>query len=278
VAGVAAVAAGLYLCGSVAVAALAMAAVWTVQLGVQDRPAAARVTAVRPRWERRWLVPLVRLALPAGVVSSLGSLAVSLPRFAIDRDLGAGPLGQFATMAYALVAVTQPMLALGAAIAPRLGQFVHADRAAYRTLTRHAVLLALAFGGVVVAATAIGGRPFLALAYGGAYAADRAVFVWLALAAAVGFVASALGAAVTAARRLGEQALAAGVTVAVCALASWLLVPRYGLVGAAWAVLASETSRLGCLAAIYALAARGHAVAPAALPLVGAARPAEASR
>jgi thymidylate kinase len=43
----------------------------------------------------------------------------------------------------------------------------------------------------------------------------------------------------------------------VCTVGSYLLVPRYGLVGAAWAVLATEATRLACLGAVYAAAVAG---------------------
>ena len=70
--------------------------------------------------------------------------------------------------------------------------------------------------------------------------------------AGFGFVANTLGYAVTAARRLAEQLPIAGVNLVVCAVASHFLVPRYGLLGAAWAVLAAEATRLLCLAVVYA--------------------------
>src|SRR5216117_2949883 len=41
-------------------------------------------------------------------------------------------------------------------------------------------------------------------------------------------------------------------SLVVCAVGSYLLVPRYGLVGAAWAVLATEATRLACLGVVYA--------------------------
>src|SRR2546426_7673833 len=47
-------------------------------------------------------------------------------------------------------------------------------------------------------------------------------------------------------------------SLAVCAVGSYLLVPRYGLVGAAWAVLATEATRLACLGAVYAARSEEH--------------------
>ncbi len=77
------------------------------------------------------------------------------------------------------------------------------------------------------------------------------VLVWLAVVAAVGYQASALCSAITAARRFPEQLWVAAVTVAVSWLASQLLVPRFGLAGAAAALLAATSVQTACLAAIY---------------------------
>src|SRR5205814_519886 len=82
------------------------------------------------------------------------------------------------------------------------------------------------------------GRPLLTLVYAPEYAAHEVVLIWLAVATGVGFLAQALGYAVTAARRLPEQLPIALLSLVVCTVGSYLLVPRYGLVGAAWAVLA----------------------------------------
>jgi len=81
----------------------------------------------------------------------------------------------------------------------------------------------------------------------------------MAVAAGIGFAGKALAAAVTAARRLSEQLPIAIASLAVAALASQVLVPRWGLIGAAWAVLATEATRLLWLGAIYA-----HAITSAA--------------
>src|SRR5207247_561483 len=81
----------------------------------------------------------------------------------------------------------------------------------------------------------------------------------LAVATGIAFLATALGNAVTAARRLPEQLPIALLSLAICTLASCLLVPRYGLLGAAWAVLATEATRLACLAVVYAAAIAARA-------------------
>src|SRR5438046_2872636 len=117
--------------------------------------------------------------------------------------------------------------------------------------------LPAALGLLGIAACALFGKPMLTLFYAPEYAKHTGVLVWLAVATGVAFLAQALSYAVTAARRLPEQLPIAVLSLVVCFLASQYLVPRYGLLGAAWAVLATETSRLACLGGVYVAAIAG---------------------
>jgi len=198
------------------------------------------------------LARLVWLALPLGCVAGISSLAVNVPRYVIEGDLGATALGHFTALSYLFVAATQPLLALGMAVNPRLGRHFVTDLGAYRRLTWRTMLIAGGLGLLGIVACALFGRSMLTLVYAPEYAAHEVVLIWLAVATGVGFLAQALSYAVTAARRLPEQLPIALLSLVVCTVGSYLLVPRYGLVGAAWAVLATEATRLACLGAVYA--------------------------
>jgi O-antigen/teichoic acid export membrane protein len=243
---------GLRLTGSIVVGTTAMAVVWGGLLALYDLPAAARLASIRPILVPRTLAQLAWLALPVGLVAALGSLTTNVPRYAIEAKLGATALGHFVALAYLFVAGSQPILALGAATNARLARHFYTNPASYRRLTWRTILIAAGLGVVAVVGSALFGRPLLTLAYAPEYAEQAPLLVWLAVAAGFGFIASTLGFAVTAARRLAEQLPIACLNLAVCAVASHLLVPRYGLLGAAWAVLAAEATRLLCLAGVYA--------------------------
>src|SRR5439155_235765 len=83
-------------------------------------------------------------------------------------------------LAYLFVAALQPMLALGAAVNPRLARhFVH-DLAAFRRLTSRTMVVAGALGLLGIAACALFGSRMLALFYAPEYAKHTDVLVWLA--------------------------------------------------------------------------------------------------
>jgi O-antigen/teichoic acid export membrane protein len=99
----------------------------------------------------------------------------------------------------------------------------------------------------------------LALLYRAEYAEYADVFVWLMVASGVFYVASFLGYGMTAARYFKAQApLFFAITVATVAACA-VLVPGYGLIGAAFASLISMLAQLaGSLAVILrALRANG---------------------
>jgi len=121
-----------------------------------------------------------------------------------------------------------------------------------------------------VATAYVAGGWILKTAYAPEYAAEAPVLVWMAVAAGVGFANKAVAASVTAARRLLPQLPIALTSVALAFLASSFLIPRWGLVGAAWAVLATETTRLICLGGIYL-----HAVSSAPAVRLPALQPEE---
>jgi O-antigen/teichoic acid export membrane protein len=238
--------------GSLVAAMLVMALLWGVWLAMYDFPSAARIASIRPRFTLAALRTVAWLALPLGGVSFLGSLTTNLPRYALEAHLGTAALGRFAALAYLIVATTQPVLALGAATTPRLARYFATDVVAYRTLSRRSLALSAGLGATLFATVVLFGREAIAWSYGPEYAGDAPLLGWLAAAAALSFLSTALGAAITAARRFPPQLAVAALACVVCGVSSQLLVPRYAMLGAAWAVLAGEAARFGCLVALHA--------------------------
>jgi O-antigen/teichoic acid export membrane protein len=228
-----------------------MALAWGTVLARYDLRAARRLTAIRPLLRPTELARLAWLALPMGLVAGLQSLMANVPRYAVEAEGGARALGYFAAIAYLVLAGNQPVMALWAAMSPRLAELFVADRAAYRRLSRRALLLAAAVGTAIVGGALLFGAAILRLAYTPEYAAHADVLVWLSVVAGVGYVASALCCSITAARRFSEQLVVAALTLGVSWLASLFLVPRFGLVGAAWALLVATATQVACLATIY---------------------------
>jgi O-antigen/teichoic acid export membrane protein len=180
------------------------------------------------------------------------SLNGQLPRYFIHAHYGERPLAVFAAMAYVMVAGVTFLGSLNNAAMPRLARhYAERDFARFRRVLGRLLAVACGAGAAGVAVAALAGRQLLTILYRPEYAEHHTVFVWVMVAAAVAYVSSVLGFAVTATRAFGRLTLpyVAG-TVATLA-GCWVLVPRYGLTGAAWAVAVSGVA--GCAAAVWVL-------------------------
>jgi O-antigen/teichoic acid export membrane protein len=210
-------------------------------------------------WRPRALVALTLLALPVGIVMTLISFNANIPRYFIEHHLGTRELGIFAALAYPLAAGATVVNALGQSASPRLARnYADRDYRTFSSLTCKLLCLGLAVGIGGVLLIWLAGRPILLLLYQPEYADSVDVFLWLGVAAGIGYVASLLGYAMTAARYFRAQppvfVIATLVTAAGCAI----LIPRYQLSGAAIAmILAAICQAMGSAAVIiHALRSR----------------------
>jgi O-antigen/teichoic acid export membrane protein len=168
---------------------------------------------------------------------ALVSFNINVPRYFIEYHLGTAQLGIFAAMAYPMVAGGTIVGALGQSATPRLSlYYASGERRAFLSLLLKLVGLASAVGLAAVLVIALAGRPILLLLYRPEYAEHVTAFLLLAIATALGYVASILGYGMTAARYFRAQLPVFMLTTAVTAAACALLVPRHQLAGAALAM------------------------------------------
>lgn len=207
-----------------------------------------RRLSIRIRFDRRTLARLARLSLPLGVMILLISLNLNIPRYVIEHELGTRELGIFSALAYVSVAGATVIPAMAQAASPRLAQlYATGDTVALRALMWKLVGFAAALGSLGVALAVVVGRPFLQLLYGPDYAAEVDTFRWIIVGAALGLVASFLNYAAIAVRRFRSITVVYGIVIVTTMACCVVLVPRYGLVGAAVAALAGIVIQvIGC--------------------------------
>ena len=207
-----------------------------------DAPFAARLlrrtdASVSPRR----VGELLRLSLPLGFVMALVSLNINIPRYMMERYVGRAELGIFASLSYVVLAISLLVTALGQTVSARLSRlYADGDVATFKKL----LVELCAFGALigVIGAPAAGalGRWALSTLYRPEYGEHLSVFVLLVLGGGFTAIGSFLGYALTAAHCFRPQLWTMLATCATTALCSRLLVPRFGMTGAALAVLASS--------------------------------------
>jgi O-antigen/teichoic acid export membrane protein len=181
---------------------------------------------------------LLWTALPLGLASGVSSLSVNVPRYALQHHLGAAALGLFAAAGYLVLTGNVFFSAVAQTLLPRLSELrANGTPEGFRGLLRQALIGVGVAGGLGVWAAALFGSGLLRRLYGDEYGGPPAgrVLTVLTLATALGGACFVLDAGLSAARRFtGQLAVNAAVLVAG-ALGALALVPRYGVLGAAWA-------------------------------------------
>lgn len=264
----------IYFTGSVALGAVGIMVAWLALMLLYDARNARRLMHAQGISEdltpgSLWSsgrVPMMGrlawLALPLGIVALLDSLNQNTPRYAIQHYLGDASLGYYAAMASAVVAGNMVVSALANSAQPRLSRrYIH-DLPAFTRLAWKLVQFGAVLGGGAVIVALLFSRPLLTFIYTPEFARNADAFVWIMLAAGIGFVARFLVYTMTAARYLKAQAPLYALALAVIGALSWVLVPHHGLRGAAWASCAGMVILLLGAAAVnlHAVRARSRAV------------------
>lgn len=194
---------------------------------------------VRLTWSR--LLRLAGQAAPLGIISFLGTVQPNVPRYFIRASADEVALGVF-TAAYQLPAAGGIVVtALGSAAVPRLALlYANGNVHGFHALTRKLLWAGALLGGTGVVLSALVGRQIMSLLYNPSFAAGDGMLVVLSAATGIWFLAAVYGYALTSARVIRIQPVILGLTILVLAAGCAVLVPRFGGMGAAWAIAAAS--------------------------------------
>lgn len=192
------------------------------------------------------IIDLLQLVFPLGIVVLLNSLGATIPRYYIERHWDTNALGVFAALSYLIVAGGTVVDALGQAVAPQLSRlFAGGEIAVFRLRVQQLMLagIMLGFGGFVL--SQVMGGWILRTLYSEEYVMYRSVLDVLSIGAGFTFAASFAGIGLTSARRIFVQAPRSALVTLAVLLFCAILIPRYGLMGAAFAIAGGAIFRLG---------------------------------
>ena len=259
---VVALSAGLYLTRNIFWACVGLVLVWLASLFLFDLHQGRHFAAISwqgvrsSKWmdwfqpemsgqgfQRQW--NLMRLALPLGIVTTMASVNLNMPRYFIEARMGVHQLGIFSALAYATVGLTLVSDSLGHCAIPRMSRlYAGGQLAEFRSvlLKVSGIGSALGLAGLVVAQ--VMGTRLLTILYSPEYAAGSQVFVVLMLATAIHCVAGMLTSGIMSARCFWVQVPICALVVASTALACHRLVPTAGLMGGAEAMVIGAVVRL----------------------------------
>ncbi len=206
---------------------------YDLRIAKQIQHSYAGLLSFSPRILSRLLV----LSLPLGFVMALMSLNTNVPRYIVQHYRGASELGIYASLAYLGTATSLIINALGQSASSRLSR-LFADRHfdAFTSLIYKLIKIGAALGIIGIPLAITFGHQALSFIYRPEYANYISVFLLMILTACIFAVASFLGYGLTAARCFTPPLIVVGFSTLTAACSSLLLIPRFGLIGAAWAM------------------------------------------
>jgi O-antigen/teichoic acid export membrane protein len=260
----------LMLTGSVVWAAMGLAlATMAVLIGYDCRHALrflrppgqpggiASLALLQPAFHKPVLRKLAGLGIPLGVGAFLNSFSTNMPRYSLEHYAGPAMLGIFAANVYFVSAGNTVVNAMAQASVARLALLHHQGRQKqFSALFRKLVLFAVGLGAAGIGISAVFGTAILRTLYRPEYATWSSVFTLAMVAAAIGYVASFGGIALTAVRSITIQPVILAGCVVVAYLLCIVLVPRFNITGAAWVLLLTNVFQLAATMAAFSYARR----------------------
>jgi O-antigen/teichoic acid export membrane protein len=183
------------------------------------------------------LPQLLRFSLPIVPTAIAQWVLAGADRIAVERYLGAGSVGPYAVAASLVMPIAMLLYAVGQAWLPRVTSLYEADHAGGLRLTARVLQVALLGYGAIAVVLGLVAPQLMVVVAGEDFAAGAAAMPLLALGAAFWGTVTFTATGYLLARRTG-LAVVAPITAAILALALLaVLVPAWGVVGAAAAVM-----------------------------------------
>lgn len=199
-----------------------------------------RKLELRPRLNLSTVKNLGLLGLPLGLSVALSSLWTNIPRYFIQYVSGERELGIFAALSYLLVVGSTIINALGQSAVPRLATYVAArDWPSFDKLLTKLVAAGSLLGILGIILVAVAGSHVLSFLYGREYAQRGDILLSIMIAQAIQFSYNFLGTSLGAMRNFKAQAPIHLMSCLFLIVFSALLIPRFGLLGASWSLLAT---------------------------------------
>ncbi|SLN26909.1 Polysaccharide biosynthesis protein [Falsiruegeria litorea R37] len=193
----------------------------------------------------RKLMHLTWWLLPVGLALLLARGAISVPSVVLERSEGLAAVGLFGALAYVHTGLSMLANTLGSATAARLRKHIRfQETQTLRRLMRRLIGMSMGMAVVFVAVAWMFGAPILTWMFGPEYAA-RTLFTVIVFGSSMTLLAAPLITLLTAAQMLQVRLVIAAVSFGVALVASMVLIPEHGTMGAAWAFVLTCGAQLG---------------------------------
>ncbi len=234
-----------YFTKSVVFSTIGLAVAWATILLLYDMCNGRKIFQDKLVFNSKAVKRLLKTSFPMGIVLMIWSLNLNIPNYFIGGYLGSDELGYFSSMFHLVIASDIIVNSLMQSELPTLATYYWEGRkkSFFKKLNK-LIFIACLLGTVGVIISSCCGKLILTILFKEDYAARSNIFTLLMMAYAVQYLNICLNNSITAARLLKVQPYIYIVALIGNISANWLLVPRYGLRGAAYAVVLSAAVQL----------------------------------
>ena len=208
---------------------------------------------VKPRWHPEVMKQLFILALPLGISVGLTTLNMFISRLFAVKYLSASDVGIFSGITNLMNLGSQGLMTISTTIMPRLASYREAkDLESFMSLIKKFGVISIGFGVFALAVSAAFGEKILAACFRHEFAQHNDVFVLTMVAGLLFYISLPFGTGLTALRIFNSQLWSSGMVTVFAIASGFVLVPMYGLRGAAYVTIIAMTVRCIVLAILFA--------------------------
>ncbi|WP_169871231.1 oligosaccharide flippase family protein [Shouchella patagoniensis] len=243
----------LWITGSLVYSVITLAISWLLILIFFDLRNVNKFSKMNIKFnlDKKKMITIFKVSLPLGIMSMLLSLNSTIPRYIIENYMNLEALGYFSALVYLYVAGNTVISALGQSAAPRLAKYYASNNLSmFKLLLKKLNYLGLFIGIISVIFVVLLGELFLKIFYGVEYAVYTKELNLIMIAACINNIAAFYGYGLTATKSFKIQPYIGFTMVVVSFLTSILLIPKLGLLGASYALIAGAIVQLTMLIVI----------------------------
>lgn len=231
---------------------------WVLRLFLYDLKYTKKYVSIIPQISN--FKKIVVFSLPLGLFSILNSVNTNIPRYFLEGFIGLEELGYFSAISYILVVGNLLIRPLSLVAAPRLAKSFQENKLRKYLKILGILMLSGIFIGVIVLVIVYNfGENILSIVYGKDYGNYTNIFLILISGSVFNYLTKFINTAIVATRRFRFQPLVIFITLIIGLISSILLIPKFGIIGAAYVTLISFiTSFVGSLLYLLIILKRNY--------------------
>jgi O-antigen/teichoic acid export membrane protein len=226
-------------------AIIVMAVFWFLIFVFVDLKKAKIFDLVKVTINKKAIFKITRTTLPLGLATMMISLNTNIPRYILESYSNIGELGFFTSIVYIVVSGNTIVNSLGQSAAPRLSRYYTENNLiGFKHLLKKLIFIGFSIGIAGIIVTILFGKELLTIIYTPQYAEYSPLLIISMIAGLFMYVSTFFGFSITATKNFKIQPYLGGVWLLTSILVSFMLIPKYGIIGAGITLIITSACQL----------------------------------